>query len=102
MNYFEQIQAIHQEVRTFVEAQEPGCKITSIRGSTDTRYTPMPESMYELLADHANFVLFDVQVQFYVEGHYLANHHTLSCEVFIRSDGTLHLARQRIGLTGRM
>ncbi len=93
MNYFEQIEAMHQQVREYVEAQEPYHKVTSIDGYATSTYMPTLASQGEVLP-RQDFILAEVTMRFRVHARYINKR--LTCEVYVMNDGKLYLADQVI------
>lgn len=89
---FQQIQAMHQQVREFVEAQEPEFKVTSIDAYPTTTYMAPLHALGEIDPKFVDFVLTSVNLRFRVEALRLAGHMRLNCEVFVMSDGGLYFA----------
>ncbi len=90
MNYFEQIEAMHQQVREYVESLEPDYKVTSIDGYFTTEY--VPSGKFPLVPDldkMPEYVLLKIQARFRVSAEYLGGVKRLSCEVNVMSNGQL-------------
>ena len=89
---FEQITALHQQVRAFVEKEYPTFKVTSVNGYPATTYMSSLRGLGEIDPARAEFVLVEVNVRFRVEAIYRPNRTRLNCEVFVLNDGTLYFA----------
>ena len=88
MNYFEQIETMHQAVREYVEQQEPTYKVTTIDGYATSEYRPTLASQGEVLP-RQDFILAEVTIRFRVNASYITQR--LTCEVFVTSEGKLHM-----------
>ena len=100
MNIFEQVEAMHQQVREFVEKQEPECKVISVSGYTDTKYVCPLDKIDEIHPAYVEYTLSEVKVRFLVNAWYLAKRIQLDSEVCIMSDGSLQFASpQRLSMT---
>jgi len=93
MNYFEQIEAMHQQVREFVEHAEPDYKVAEIEACFTTSYKPTLASKGEVLP-RRDFILTEVNAHFRVNAHYI--NRILECKVYVMPDGKLYLADQVI------
>ncbi len=91
MEYFEQVKAMHQLVRTFVENHEPMYKVTSIDGYATTNYMPTLGNQQEISPSRAEFVLAEIAMRFRVSARYLGSNKGLSCDVYVTSDGNLYM-----------
>ena len=83
--------ALHQQVREYVEKEEPDYKVTCIDEYATTNYMPALHSQYEISPAHAEFVLAEVKMRFRVQARYLASNRRLSCEVFVTSDDKFYM-----------
>lgn len=92
MDYFEQIQAMHQKVRDFVETHHPSFYVTSIDAYATTYYQQTLAS----LGEPDTYILSEIQIRFRVSALSLLSQH-LVCDVFMASDGTLYLGDQLMG-----
>ncbi len=88
MNYFEQIEAMHQQVREYVEQQEPYYKVTSIDGYATSTYMPTLASRGEVLP-RQDFILAEITMRFRVSASYINSR--LTCDVLVTSEGKLHM-----------
>ena len=93
MNYFEQIEAMHQAVREYVEAQEPDYKVAEIEADFTTSYKPTLASKGEFLP-RQDFVLTEIKAQFRVNAYYINK--VLEYKLYVMPDGKLYLANQEI------
>ncbi len=91
MEYFEQVKAMHQQVRTFVENHEPMYKVVSIDGYVTTNYMPTLRNQQEFPPSHAEFILTEIMMRFRVSARYLGSNQGLSCDVYVTSEGKLHM-----------
>lgn len=101
MNYFEQIEAMHQQVREYIEAQEPEYKVISIDGSATSEYRQDLESQGEIHPRYANFILAEIQLRFRVSARHVTAYtgnisQRLTCDVFVTSEGKLHMGDRMI------
>lgn len=94
MNYFEQIEAMHQQVREFVEQQEPDYKVAEIEAEITTSYKPKPVVIEERVWPRQEFILAEITAHFRVNAHYL--NRILDCKVYVLPDGKLYLTDQVI------
>jgi hypothetical protein len=96
MEYFKQIEAMHEQVRKFVEEQEPDFKVVSVDGYSGTSYMPPLHGQGEISPKHAEFVLTEIKLRFRVDARYLASNKRgrLDCDVYVTSDGKLYMADQ--------
>jgi hypothetical protein len=95
MNYFEQIAAMHQQVREYVEKMEPDYKVVTVDGYTTSEYRQDLASQGEIHPKYAHFILAEVQLRFKVSARHVTAYtgnisHRLICDVLVTSDGTLH------------
>ena len=97
MDYFAQITAMHQQVRTFIEQAYPTLKVLPVSGYPSTEYACPLDKQGEIDPARAEYVLCFVNVRFRVETLYLAGKRHLTCEVFVQSDGTLYCTSPVMG-----
>ena len=91
MNYFEQIEAMHQQVREFVEQQEPIYKVVSIDSEASSEYKQTLKSRGEIHPDYQEYILAEIQLRFKVHAFYQAGNRHLSCDVWVLDNGTLYM-----------
>ena len=91
MNYFEQIEAMHQQVREYVEQQEPIYKVIAIESTATSEYKQTLKSQGEIHPDYQEYILTDIQLQFKVNAYYSAGRRLLSCKVWVLDNGTFHM-----------
>jgi NH3-dependent NAD+ synthetase len=100
LNYFEQIEAMHQQVREYVEKMEPKYKVAEIEATFTTSYKAKRISPEEALASlgkalpRQDFILTEIKARFRVNAYYIDK--LLDCEILVMSDGNLYLADQKI------
>ncbi len=93
MNYYEQIEAMHQAVREYVEELEPDYKVAEIEASFTTSYKPTLASQGEVLP-RREFVLTEIQARFHVNAYYINK--VLEYKIWVMHDGKLHIANKDI------
>ena len=93
MNYFEQIEAMHQQVREYVEQKEPDYKVVEIDAYFTTSYMSTFASQGEVLP-RQDFILAEIKARFRVNARYINKR--LTCEVSVMNDGKLYLSDQVI------
>lgn len=95
MDYFEQIEAMHQQVREYVEKMEPDFKVTVIDGYLTTNYAPTLASQGEFLPLQ-DFILTEVKARFRVHASYINKR--LSCDVYMMDNGNLHTGDRLVSI----
>jgi hypothetical protein len=98
MNYFEQIEAMHHQVREWVEQKEPEYKVLSIDGYATSEYRQTLESQGEIHPKYQEYILAEIQLRFKVHALSGRRRH-LSCDVFVLSNGTLHMGDRLVNLS---
>jgi hypothetical protein len=98
MNYFEQIEAMHQAVREYVEAQEPEYKVVSIESTATSEYKQTLESQGEIHPKYQEYILAEIQLRFKVHAYYQAGRRHLDLEVWVLSNGMLHMGERTISI----
>ena len=93
MNYFEQIEAMHQQVREYVERKEPDYKVTEIDAYFTTSYMSTLASQGEVLP-RQEFILVEIKARFRVNARYINKR--LTCDVWVLDNGTLHIGDQLV------
>ena len=84
MNIFEQVEAMHQQVREFVEKEYPEFKVTRITAESTTQYA---QPIHALL-ENPDYILTENNPRFRVQcENYIRE--TLDCEVFVTNDGEI-------------
>src|SRR5260370_31048748 len=91
MNYFEQIEAMHQQVREYVEQQEPDYKVVSVDGYATSTYMSTLASQGEVLP-RQDFILAEVTMRFRVHARYIS----LTCDVWVLPNGKLHMGDRMV------
>ena len=91
MNYFEQIEAMHQAVREYVEEQEPDYKVVSVDSSATSEYKQTLASQGEIHPKYQEYILAEIQLRFKVHAFYQAGRRHLSCDVWVLPNGVLHM-----------
>jgi hypothetical protein len=91
---FEQIEAMHQQVREFVEHAEPDYKVAEIKADFTTSYKPKPIVIEEGVWPHQDFILTEITAQFRVNAY--SGNDVLECKVYVFPDGKFYLADQAI------
>ena len=97
MNYFEQIEAMHQQVRDYVEKREPLYKVVSISGEAISEYRQTLESRGEIHPKYQDYILAQIQLRFKV--HAVSGSSHLSCDVFVLPNGMLHMGDRIFNLS---
>ena len=95
---FEQIEAIHQQVREYVEQAMPGYKVAEIEADFTTTYKPTLASQGEFLP-RQDFILAEINAQFRVNAYFIND--ILECKVYIMYDGKFYLDDRAIHRTYR-
>ncbi len=95
IDYFKQIEAMHQTAREFVEKEHPDFKVVDVSSYPVTSYCPPMHSIVDDLAK-LEYVLYDMRLRFRVEAENLSNLIRLTCEVFVTTDGQLIMRDQRL------
>src|SRR5258708_1479146 len=72
MNYFEQIEVMHQAVREYVEEQEPDYKVVSVDSSATSEYKQTLASQGEIHPKYQEYILAEIQLRFKVHAFYQA------------------------------
>lgn len=81
------IAMMHQQVREYVEHEEPEYKVTSIVGDAETDYAPSLASRRE---SSPEYILVRNRIRFRVSAmHVELSYKTLSCEVRVTEEGKL-------------
>ena len=91
MSKYDSTIALHQQVREYVEKEEPEYKVTCIDEYATTNYLPTMQSQYEISPANAEFVLAEVKMRFRVQARYLASNRRLSCEVYVTNNDKLYM-----------
>jgi hypothetical protein len=82
LNYFEQIEAIHQQVREYVEKMDPEYKVVSVDSEASSEYKQTTE----------------IQLRFKVHAFYKAGNRHLSCDVWVLPNGVLHMGDRLVSI----
>jgi hypothetical protein len=87
----EQITALHEQVREYVEQLEPGYKVTTVDGYTTSDYM-LPLGKYrEIDPNKVEYVHALTVVSFTVSAEYVPDRHRkLRVDVWVTSDGKLY------------
>lgn len=80
---YQQIEAIHQQVREFIEKEYPGYQVTEVSNVSSTEYL-------KPLGDAAR-VLGRVLAAFSVDGINAEQTKEISCDVLVGFDGGMHI-----------
>jgi hypothetical protein len=98
MNYFEQIEAMHQQVREYVEKMEPNYKVVSIDSSASSEYKQTLASQGEIHPKYQEYILAEIQLRFKVHAFYKAGNRHLSCDVWVLPNGMLHMRDRLVSI----
>jgi ATP-dependent Zn protease len=89
---FQEITALHQQVREYVEQQEPAYKVTSIDGYSTTGYMCT-------LANQDEYIHVRTDIRFRVSGIQAgARYKRISCDVHVTSDGQLFMGDRLVSI----
>lgn len=86
MNIFEQVEAMHQQVREFVEKEYLGFKVMSVMADSTTQYFPPMHA----LGENPEYILLGCIPRFRVQCRNQIGSR-LDCEVLVRKDGALKI-----------
>lgn len=101
MNYCEQIEAMHQEIRAYVEKEHPGYKVISIESDAKVRYEPPMHSMSDDLAK-LEWVALQADLHFRVAAEQVPWPTRLILNIYPDGNGNLHMDTPTVEMwTGR-